>query len=87
MLALPRLCGDIDWMLTTLDWAICLLVSIVWLLLTLFGALSDRTIYERSLGTNINLWWVWSCSCSAQSCSWSDGGGHAQRSEKDLFYE
>lgn len=26
-------------------------------LLTLFGAFSDRAIYERSLGVNVNLWW------------------------------
>lgn len=26
-------------------------------LLTAFGLLSDRAIYERSLGINVNLWW------------------------------
>jgi putative Mn2+ efflux pump MntP len=27
------------------------------LMLTLFGLVSDRTIYLRSLGINVNLWW------------------------------
>jgi putative Mn2+ efflux pump MntP len=27
------------------------------LMLTLFGLVSDRTIYQRSLGINVNLWW------------------------------
>lgn len=26
-------------------------------LLTVFGLVSDRTLYERSLGVNVNLWW------------------------------
>jgi len=26
-------------------------------LLTVFGIFSDRAIYERSLGINVNLWW------------------------------
>lgn len=26
-------------------------------LLTLFGLISDPTIYARSLGINVNLWW------------------------------
>jgi hypothetical protein len=26
-------------------------------LLTVFGMLSDKTIYDRSLGINVNLWW------------------------------
>lgn len=27
------------------------------ILLTLFGLGSDRSIYQRSLGINVNLWW------------------------------
>jgi hypothetical protein len=34
-----------------------LLFSIFGLLLMVFGALSDKAIYERSLGININLEW------------------------------
>ena len=34
-----------------------LLFSICGLLLLLFGALSNRQLYERSLNININLWW------------------------------
>ena len=26
-------------------------------MLTLFGLVSDRSIYQRSLGINVNLWW------------------------------
>ena len=26
-------------------------------LLTAYGALADRAIYQRSLGINVNLWW------------------------------
>lgn len=26
-------------------------------MLTLFGLFSDRSIYQRSLGINVNLWW------------------------------
>jgi hypothetical protein len=33
------------------------LFSIFGLLLMVFGALSDKAIYERSLGININLGW------------------------------
>ena len=32
------------------------LFSIFGILLIAFGALSDKTIYDRSLGININLW-------------------------------
>ena len=31
--------------------------TIFGLLLAGFGLASDRTIYERSLGINVNLWW------------------------------
>jgi len=34
-----------------------LLFSIFGLVLTVFGALSDKAIYEKSLGININLIW------------------------------
>jgi len=31
--------------------------SIFGVMLVLFGLVSDKAIYERSLGTNVNLWW------------------------------
>jgi hypothetical protein len=34
-----------------------LMFSIVGLLLTGFGLVSDHAIYQRSLGINVNLWW------------------------------
>jgi len=34
-----------------------MLFSISGVLLVLFGALSNRQLYERSLNININLWW------------------------------
>jgi hypothetical protein len=34
-----------------------LMFTIVGVLLTVFGFTSDTTIYERSLGINVNLWW------------------------------
>ena len=34
-----------------------LLFSICGVLLVLFGAISNRQLYERSLDININLWW------------------------------
>jgi len=34
-----------------------LMFSLFGVLLTLFGLLSDRGIYDRSLGINVNLWW------------------------------
>ena len=34
-----------------------LLFTIVGALLAVFGALSDRSIYARSLQINVNLWW------------------------------
>ena len=34
-----------------------LMFSLVGLLLTGFGLVSDRAIYQRSLGINVNLWW------------------------------
>jgi hypothetical protein len=34
-----------------------LMFSIVGILLTGFGLVSDEAIYRRSLGVNVNLWW------------------------------
>ena len=34
-----------------------LLFTIYGVILTAFGLTSDRAIYERSLGINVNLWW------------------------------
>jgi hypothetical protein len=33
------------------------LFAIIGVLLTGYGLLSDRAIYSRSLGLNVNLWW------------------------------
>ena len=34
-----------------------LMFTIVGALLTIFGFVSDKAIYARSLGINVNLWW------------------------------
>jgi hypothetical protein len=34
-----------------------LLFAVVGLILTIFGAVSDRAIYQRSLGINVNFGW------------------------------
>jgi len=34
-----------------------LMFSILGVMLTGFGLLGDKAIYQRSLGININLWW------------------------------
>ena len=34
-----------------------LMFTIIGVALTGFGLVSDRAIYERSLGINVNLWW------------------------------
>jgi uncharacterized membrane protein (DUF441 family) len=34
-----------------------LMFTTVGVLLTLFGLVSDKAIYARSLGVNVNLWW------------------------------
>jgi hypothetical protein len=34
-----------------------LMFTIFGLILTLYGLASDATIYDRSLGINVNLWW------------------------------
>lgn len=31
--------------------------SLVGLMLTIYGSLSDEAIYVKSLGLNVNLWW------------------------------
>ena len=38
-------------------WPIGLLFVIFGVLLAGFGATSDASLYERSLGVNVNLWW------------------------------
>ena len=44
-------------MLLDLRLPIGLMLTIFGALLTGFGLLSDRAIYARSLGINVNLWW------------------------------
>jgi protein-S-isoprenylcysteine O-methyltransferase Ste14 len=34
-----------------------LMFSVFGAMLTVFGLMSSKTIYERSLGINVNLWW------------------------------
>ena len=34
-----------------------LMFSLIGALLSVFGLLSDKAIYARSLGINVNLWW------------------------------
>lgn len=34
-----------------------LMFAILGLVLTVYGLMSDRSIYQRSLGINVNLWW------------------------------
>jgi hypothetical protein len=34
-----------------------LMFSTFGIMLTVFGLVSDRAIYDRSLGINVNLWW------------------------------
>lgn len=40
-----------------LRYPIGLMFTIDGVLLTIFGLMSDRAIYDRSLGINVNLWW------------------------------
>lgn len=40
-----------------LRWPIAGLFIIYGLVLIGYGAVADRSIYERSLGININIWW------------------------------
>ena len=34
-----------------------MLFTAIGLILCIFGAMSDRALYQRSLGLNVNLWW------------------------------
>ena len=34
-----------------------LMFAVIGVMLAIFGVISDRAIYQRSLGTNINIWW------------------------------
>ena len=34
-----------------------MLFTAIGLILSIFGAVSDRALYQRSLGINVNLWW------------------------------
>lgn len=34
-----------------------MLFTVIGVILSLFGAVSDRAIYQRSLGINVNLYW------------------------------
>jgi protein-S-isoprenylcysteine O-methyltransferase Ste14 len=38
-------------------WPIGGMFSLIGLLLTVYGMVSDPALYERSLGINVNLWW------------------------------
>ncbi|HEV8380095.1 MAG TPA: hypothetical protein VGQ29_00785 [Gemmatimonadales bacterium] len=38
-------------------WPIGGMFTIVGAILAVYGVVSDRAIYERSLGINVNLWW------------------------------
>jgi hypothetical protein len=40
-----------------LRYPIGLMFTAFGVMLTIFGLLSDRAIYQRSLGINVNLWW------------------------------
>lgn len=40
-----------------LRWPIAGLFIMYGLFLIAYGAVADRSIYERSLGVNINVWW------------------------------
>ena len=38
-------------------WPIGGMFSLIGLLLTVYGMVSNPALYERSLGINVNLWW------------------------------
>ena len=40
-----------------LRYPIGFLFSVFGVIITLYGIFSDRTIYQKSLGMDINLWW------------------------------
>jgi len=44
-----------------LRYPIGLLFSVFGVILTLYGIFGDKTIYQRSLGMDVNLWWGLFC--------------------------
>ncbi len=40
-----------------LRYPIGLLFAVFGLILTVYGIVSDKTIYQKSLGMDVNLWW------------------------------
>jgi hypothetical protein len=40
-----------------LRWPIGLMFTAFGVILTVYGFVADRAIYERSLGIDVNLWW------------------------------
>lgn len=44
-----------------LRYPIGLLFSVFGVILTVYGIVSDRTIYQKSLGMDVNLWWGLVC--------------------------
>jgi len=44
-----------------LRYPIGLLFSVFGLILTVYGIVSDKTIYQKSLGMDVNLWWGLVC--------------------------
>jgi hypothetical protein len=44
-----------------LRYPIGLLFSVFGVILTLYGIFGDKTIYQRSLGMDVNLWWGLIC--------------------------
>ena len=40
-----------------LRYPIGLLFAVFGVILTVFGIVSDKTIYQKSLGMDVNLWW------------------------------
>ncbi len=44
-----------------LRFPIGLLFSVFGLILTVYGIVSDKTIYQKSLGMDVNLWWGLVC--------------------------
>jgi len=53
--------------------------SIVGVMLTVYGLISDKAIYEKSLASTVNFWWDWCCWRSASRCSGSRCGPEGQR--------
>jgi hypothetical protein len=44
-----------------LRYPIGLLFSVFGLILTVYGIVGDKTIYQKSLGMDVNLWWGLVC--------------------------